>query len=282
MFGSKFSTRKMLSLIPVILGVALALVSTQLFHHFQSDPFVIYRTYGDYYFTLWGLVLTLLGTFLAALKTIFTNVLQSTPSSTTTLSNSKPKSIFATLHITPPRLAMHPLDLLTRMCPLAFIQCVFYAWISDELKSVRDWSAHEMTWFSAAGLIMNGCIAFGLNIVSFTANKKAGALSMTVAGMFHAPVTVFPEKLIRGSLRSEHQTGVDHLVRCFHVQPAYHQHERRWNPVHAHRRSVVRVCGLPREEAADLNCFVLLACGFRLLPSYLFCNHFRTPNNPSL
>lgn len=28
MFGSKFSTRKMLSLIPVILGVALALVFT--------------------------------------------------------------------------------------------------------------------------------------------------------------------------------------------------------------------------------------------------------------
>lgn len=42
-----------------------------------------------------------------------------------------------------------------------------------------------MTWFGAAGLIMNGCIAFALNIVSFTANKKAGALSMTVAGMFH-------------------------------------------------------------------------------------------------
>ena len=83
---------------------------------------------------------------------------------------------------------MHPLDLLTRMCPLAFIQCVFYAWISGELKDVRDWSAHEMTWFSAAGLIMNGCIAFGLNIVSFTANKKAGALSMTVAGMFRTAI----------------------------------------------------------------------------------------------
>lgn len=29
---------------------------------------------------------------------------------------------------------------------------------------------------------MNGVIAFGLNVVSFTANKKVGALSMTVAG----------------------------------------------------------------------------------------------------
>lgn len=197
MFGSKFSTRKMLSLIPVILGVALALVSTQLFLNFQSDAPAVHRTYGDYYFTLWGLILTLLGTFLAALKTIFTNVLQSSPSSTTTLSNSKPKSVFATLHFTPPRLAMHPLDLLARMCPLAFIQCVFYAWVSGELQNVRDWSAHEMTWFGATGLIMNGCIAFGLNIVSFTANKKAGALSMTVAGMFHTVITsVLHGKLI--------------------------------------------------------------------------------------
>ena len=48
-----------------------------------------------------------------------------------------------------------------------------------------------MTWFDAAGLIMNGCIAFGLNIVSFTANKKAGALSMTVAGMFHTAHHLF-------------------------------------------------------------------------------------------
>lgn len=33
-------------------------------------------TYGDYYFTAWGLVLTLLGTFLAALKTVATNLIQ--------------------------------------------------------------------------------------------------------------------------------------------------------------------------------------------------------------
>ena len=29
---------------------------------------------------------------------------------------------------------------------------------------------------------MNGVMAFGLNVVSFSANKKVGALSMTVAG----------------------------------------------------------------------------------------------------
>jgi len=189
-FGNKFTVRKVLSLIPVVLGVALA-------------------TYGDYYFTVWGLILTLLGTFLAALKTIYTNVLQSSSPTTTTLSNSKPKSVLATLRLIPPRLAMHPLDLLTRMCPLAFIQCVFCAWISGELRSVRDWSAHEMTWFSAAGLIMNGCIAFGLNIVSFTANKKAGALSMTVAANIKQVLTIlFAVSMFSLNITSTNAVGI--------------------------------------------------------------------------
>ncbi|KAG9013686.1 UAA transporter [Tulasnella sp. JGI-2019a] len=51
---------KLISLIPVVAGVGLA-------------------TYGDYSFTLWGLILTLLGTFLAALKTVLTSILQSAP-----------------------------------------------------------------------------------------------------------------------------------------------------------------------------------------------------------
>lgn len=33
-------------------------------------------------------------------------------------------------------------------------------------------------------LIANGAMAFGLNVVSFTANKQVGAVSMTVAGEF--------------------------------------------------------------------------------------------------
>ena len=162
---------------------------------------------------------------------------------------------------------MHPLDLLTRMCPLAFIQCMFYAWISGELKNVRDWSAHEMTWFSATGLIMNGCIAFGLNIVSFTANKKAGALSMTVAGVFHTAIaSVFFGKLMRGPLRRKHQAGANHTVRCVHVQSEYYKYERRRNPVHAHRRSVVWVCGLRREEEADFQHMTyLFACALSVV-----------------
>jgi hypothetical protein len=41
-----------------------------------------------------------------------------------------------------------------------------------------------MNLFKATALLANGAIAFGLNVVSFTANKKAGPLSMTVAGEY--------------------------------------------------------------------------------------------------
>jgi len=134
-------------------------------------------TYGDYYCTTTGLILTVLGTLLAAVKTIYTSILQSSPS----LSNPPHQSSWRRF-IIPPRLKLHPLDLLTRMAPLAFVQCVILAHLTGELDRVRMWSVHEMTPWSLTVLCMNGGIAFGLNVVSFTANKMAGPLSMTVAG----------------------------------------------------------------------------------------------------
>jgi hypothetical protein len=41
-----------------------------------------------------------------------------------------------------------------------------------------------MTRGKAIALLVNGIIACGLNIVSFTANKKAGALTMTVSAKY--------------------------------------------------------------------------------------------------
>lgn len=68
------------------------------------------------------------------------------------------------------------------MSPLAFCQCVFFGWASGELDRVRIYGATEMTQRKAIALFVNGAIAFGLNVVSFTANKKTSALTMTVAG----------------------------------------------------------------------------------------------------
>lgn len=138
---TRFTIPKLVSLVPVVAGVGFA-------------------TYGDYYFTARGLVLTLLGTVLAALKTVVTNLIQTGGDG---------------------RLKLHPLDLLMRMSPLALIQCVAYGWYTGELERVRHYGGTQMTPSKAVALLMNAAIAFGLNFVSFTANKKAGALTMTVS-----------------------------------------------------------------------------------------------------
>jgi hypothetical protein len=76
-----------------------------------------------------------------------------------------------------------------RMSPLAFVQCVLYAHLSGELTHVRAYALREMTHGKALALACNGAIAFGLNVVSFTANMRVGALSMTVAGNVFFSVT---------------------------------------------------------------------------------------------
>lgn len=88
----------------------------------------------------------------------------------------------------------HPLDLLMRMSPLAFIQCVIYGWYTGELEHVRAYGATQMTSTKAVALLINGVIACGLNIVSFTANKKAGALTMTVSAKY---VALFSVSVVR-------------------------------------------------------------------------------------
>lgn len=105
-----------------------------------------------------GFFLTVLGAILASVKTIVTNRVQVG------------------------RLKLNPLDLLFRMSPLAFVQCIMYAYTTGELDRVQEFSSVNMTWHLASSLLLNGVIAFGLNIVSFTANKKTSALTMTVAG----------------------------------------------------------------------------------------------------
>ena len=81
-------------------------------------------------------------------------------------------------------------------------------------------------------------------------------------------------KLIKG-LHSEYQAGVNHSIRCVHVQSPYYQHERRRDPVHAYRRSVVRICGLRREEEAD---FWLMNFPLRLPTSPCLPLSYLSPN----
>ena len=123
---------------------------------------VALATAGDYYFTVLGFVLTFLGTILAAVKTVLTNTMQNSLSS-----------------------PLHSLDLLLRMSPLASIQSLLYSALLGEISVLvaflKHLSPHERTKL-AFKLAINGTLAFALNYVSFTTNRKTSPLTMTVAG----------------------------------------------------------------------------------------------------
>lgn len=144
-----------------------------------------FATFGDYYFKPMGFFLTLLGAVLAALKTVVTNRIQTG------------------------RLRLSPLELLYRMSPLAFAQTMVYAYLTGELSVIYKGvqallhpelvetltnNGNEKVFIFTKDLViklaLNGLIAFGLNVVSFTANKNTGALTMTVAANIKQVMTI--------------------------------------------------------------------------------------------
>ncbi|KIH87776.1 hypothetical protein SPBR_05099 [Sporothrix brasiliensis 5110] len=170
-FGRAYSTETYLSLVPIVLGVGMT-------------------TYGEYYFTLAGFLLTLLGVVLAVAKTIATN------------------------RIMTGSLKLSPMETLLRLSPLAFFQALLIAWASGELSGAMAGAAGAAAAASspagsaavaarvvaravgdspasmALALLGNGVLAFALNVSSFTANKAAGALTMTVCGNVKQCLTV--------------------------------------------------------------------------------------------
>lgn len=191
-------------------------------------------TYGDFYFTAWGLALTLLGTFLAAVKTVATNLLQggaqggaqnaSANLSVGTRQPGRLQKIWANLtksaangydplpiteggsapksFLGPRRpIKLHPLRLLELMSPLACAQCLLYSFFSGELSEVSSSFFAQasaasaplesaVNWSKIFALALNGIVAFGLNVVSFEANRRTGALTMTVAGNIKQVLTI--------------------------------------------------------------------------------------------
>lgn len=148
-YSNTYSFDTYVSLIPVIIGVGLA-------------------TYGDYYATMLGFFMTLLGAILAALKTVVTNRMQT-----------------AGLHLT-------ALELLYRLSPLAFLQSIAMAYLNGEFSGIEKFLFEQGNLSMKIILIflINAAMAFGLNVTSFTANKKTGALTMTVAANVKQILTV--------------------------------------------------------------------------------------------
>lgn len=147
-YGRSYSTATYMSLVPIIFGVGLS-------------------TYGDYYFTITGFVLTTLGVLLAALKTVVSNRLMTAS------------------------LKLPAMEILLRMSPLAAVQSVLYALGTGEFGRFMTF-AQEGKLSNALMLVLlgNGALAFLLNISSFQTNKIAGALTLTVAGNLKQTLTI--------------------------------------------------------------------------------------------
>ncbi|KAM0719921.1 hypothetical protein Q7P37_004056 [Cladosporium fusiforme] len=147
-YGRSYSRDTYISMIPLIFGVGLA-------------------TFGDYYFTMMGFLLTLLGVVLAAIKTVATNRLMTGS------------------------LALSAMEVLFRMSPLAAVQCLFYAYAGGEFAVLNDAVAKGVfTNTFLFSVFCNGLMAFSLNIVSFQTNKVAGALTISVCGNLKQCLTI--------------------------------------------------------------------------------------------
>jgi hypothetical protein len=125
-------------------------------------------TAGDYQASLLGVLLTLLGVLLACIKTIATNRLMTGP------------------------LSLSAMELLLRLSPIAAIQCMAYAYLTGELHTLRRFQQLEggFSWSFTAAILVNACMAFALNIVSFKTNKMVGALAVTVCGNVKQALTI--------------------------------------------------------------------------------------------
>ena len=87
-------------------------------------------------------------------------------------------------------LALSPLETLLRMSPLAFLQAATCALLSGEISDFRAHHPEGPSRMMLLALAGNGLLAFCLNVSSFSTNKVAGALTMTVCGNIKQCLTV--------------------------------------------------------------------------------------------
>ncbi|KAJ7723821.1 hypothetical protein B0H14DRAFT_3118363 [Mycena olivaceomarginata] len=176
LFGAPSSHSKKMSLIPVVAGVGLAYAAFR-FPSLLSAILIFFphttnSTFGDYYFSYAGFLLTLLGTVLAALKTIFT-----------TSSRRRPPRPAPRARTSATRSTCSSCSPRSRSC-----SAVLLAHVTGELRAALR--AAELSAGTLGALLLNGCLAFGLKVVSFSANRRVGALGMTVAANVKQVLTI--------------------------------------------------------------------------------------------
>lgn len=78
-------------------------------------------------------------------------------------------------------LKLHPIDLLSKMCPLALIQCIALAYLQGEVFELSSNWDSIMTTSAPKVVLLSGILSFALNVSSFTANKCTSPLTLSIA-----------------------------------------------------------------------------------------------------
>jgi len=111
---------------------------------------------GEMYFSTLGFFVTCFCVALAASKTVVSSLVMTG------------------------EMKMQPLDLLCKMCPLAFVEILTLSLLSGELSSIWSrWDEITQSW-AIPVVVMSGFSSFSLNITNFYANKMTSPLTLSV------------------------------------------------------------------------------------------------------